>query len=64
MQKLTVDYKDQPDGVVWKINALLRKHELRFDDDGLFHEGYSVYHLVTIGTHGDGETPFTFPPQK
>jgi hypothetical protein len=37
-----------PDEVIFKVNLLLKKHGLWFEDDGQKHERYLQYELKTI----------------
>lgn len=45
--QIRIDYDDQLNEVVDKVNAALAAHELEFRDDGEAHDGYCLYNLVS-----------------
>lgn len=45
MKQLRIDYDDQPDAVVDKVNEILAQLGLKFKDDGEEHEGFILYSL-------------------
>lgn len=46
--QMRVEYDDQLDGVVDKVNGVLEAHGLRFEDDGNEHDGFCIYTLVKV----------------
>lgn len=49
--KIFYDY--QPDEVINKVNLLLKKHGLWFEDDGEEHDGYILYKLLEFKVEDD-----------
>jgi hypothetical protein len=47
-EQMRVEYDDQLDGVVDKVNGVLAAHGLKFEDDGKEHDGFIIYTLVKV----------------
>lgn len=45
---MQVDYDDQLDDLMGKVNEELKKENIpiQFEDDGEIHEGYQLYNIV------------------
>jgi len=46
--QMRLDYDDQLDDVVVKVNKLIAAHGLKFEDDGKEHDGFCIYALVKV----------------
>jgi hypothetical protein len=52
MSDLRLDYDDHLTDAMDKVNAALAKVGLRFEDDGLPHDGFVLYTLKKIAVPG------------
>ncbi len=43
---IKLDYDDQPDRVVFKLNKALAKHGLAIEDDGKEYDGFTLHRIV------------------
>ena len=48
MNQLRIDYDDQPDDVIEKVNEILAERKLQFVDDNEEHDGFCLYDLKEI----------------
>jgi hypothetical protein len=48
--EMKLDYDDNAIDIVDKINAVLASRGIRFDDDGLEHDGFSVLRVIHISS--------------